>query len=64
MMPLLAAISPRSRKVLGYCAWGALIILLLALSPYLLDFLSRAIDWIIGLFPHSRPLWEETSWLR
>lgn len=63
-MPLFATISPRSRKAIRYCAWGALIVLVLAISPSLLDILSRVIDWIIGLFPHSRPLWEETSWLR
>ena len=64
MMSPLAAISPQWRKAIRYCAGGALIILLLAISPYLLDVLTRTIDWIIELFPHSRPLWEETSWLR
>jgi hypothetical protein len=64
MKLLLAAISPRSRKAFRYCAWGALIVLLLAISPFRLDVLSRTFDWIIGLFHHSRPLWEETSWLR
>ncbi len=64
MTPLLRTISPRSRKAIRYCAWGALIVLLLVISPFLVDLLIRGIDWIIGLFPHSRPLWEETSWLR
>jgi hypothetical protein len=64
MMLILRTISPRSRKVIRYCTWGALIVLVLAISPFLVDVLIRGIDWIIGLFPHSRSLWEETSWLR
>lgn len=64
MRPLFAAISPPSRKLIRSCAWGALIVLFLAISPFLFDVLSRGIDWIIGLFPHSSGLWEESSWLR
>lgn len=64
MKLLLSAISPWSRGTSCYCAWGALIVLPLAVLPFLLDVLGRTIDWIIGVFRQSRPLWEETSWLR
>jgi hypothetical protein len=60
----LAPNSPQWRRAIRYCAWGTLIVLLLVISPFLVQVLIRGIDWIIGPFPHSRPLWEETSWLR
>jgi len=64
MMPPLTAISPRSRKAIRCCARGALIVLLPATSPFFIDVLIRGVDRTIGPFSHSRPLWEETSWLR
>lgn len=64
MMPPLAAISPKPRKAIRYCARGALLVLLSVISPFLFDVLIYGVDRIIGLFPHSRLSWEETSWLR
>lgn len=62
MKRLLAASSPRCRNLRCFGTWSVLIILTLAAVPFLLDVLSRGIDWMIELFPHSDKLWEQPSW--
>jgi hypothetical protein len=64
MRPVFRAISPRSRKVLRFCAMSALMVLIVASLPFLFVILGREIDWIMALFPHSISLWKEPLWLR
>lgn len=62
MKRLLAASSPRCRNLLCFGTWSAPIIVILASMRFLLDVLSRGIDWVIELFSHSDKLWEQPSW--
>jgi hypothetical protein len=59
---LAVEISPRSRTLLMIAGCAVVIILVLANLPFLIDALSRAVDWFIGLFPHPTRLWEESLW--
>ena len=64
MKPLFRAMPPRSRKLLRFAAWAALIVLLLVSLPFLFDVLGRGIDWLTGLFPNPAKSWEALLWLR
>jgi hypothetical protein len=63
MKELSLPFSPRSWKLLCLAAWGLLIVLILALLPFLVDVLSRLADWFTGLLPHPFRSWEESPWL-
>jgi len=52
MKRLFSATSPRWQRLLGFAAWGKLIVLVLASLPFLFDHIGHGIGWIIGLFPH------------
>jgi len=62
MKRLFSAMSPRWQRLLGFAAWGALIVVILASAPFLFDPVGRGIGWIIGLFPHPDESWKECSW--
>lgn len=59
MKELAIAISPRGRKLLRFAAWGVLIVLVLAIAPFLFDVVGRVIDWFIGLLPHPSHSWQD-----
>jgi hypothetical protein len=57
------ALYPRCRNLLRFGLWGGLAGVLLVSSPYLLNILTRGIDWITGPFPDFDNLWEVPLWL-
>lgn len=59
MKELAIAISPRGRKLLRFAAWGVLIVLALAIAPFLFDVVGRVIDWLIGLLHHPSHSWQD-----
>jgi hypothetical protein len=54
--------SPRSRGLLLIAGSGVAVILVLTNLPFLVNALSRTVDWFIGLYPHPTRLWEESLW--
>ena len=62
MKALAVEISPRSRTLLLIAGCAVVTIFVLANLPFLIDALSRTVDWFIGLFPHPTRLWEESIW--
>ena len=59
MKELAIAISPRGRKLLRFAVWSVLIVLALAIAPFLFDVVGRVIDWLIGLLHHPSPSWQD-----
>ena len=62
MKRLFSVMSPRTRRLVEFAAWGALIVMLFASAPFLFDLIGRGIGWIIGLFSHPDELWRECPW--
>jgi hypothetical protein len=59
---LLVGVSPRSRRLLRLVGWAAVVLLILAALPFLVEILLRVADWFTSLFPHSSRLWEVSPW--
>jgi hypothetical protein len=49
---------PRCWNLSRFVLWGGLVAVLLVSSPYVLDILTRGIDWITRSFPSFDKLWE------
>jgi len=62
MKRFFAAMSPWWRPLLGFAAWGVLIVLVLVSLPFLFDLMSRGIGWIVALFPHPDESWKSCPW--
>jgi hypothetical protein len=62
MKRLFLAMAPRWQRLLEFAAWGALIVVILAIAPFLFDLVGRGIGWIIGLVPRPEELWKECPW--
>lgn len=64
MKRLLTAISSRASGIVRVAAGGAVIALLLVSLPFLLEFLSRGIEWIWGSWSIWGKPWEALLWFR
>jgi hypothetical protein len=51
-----------NEKLLRLTGWAAIILLSLALRPFLLHLLNRLADQLIGLCPHLSRLSEDLPW--
>lgn len=55
-------ISSQSRNLIHMACWAAIILLTLAILPFLIDLSVRLAGKLPGLFPDSSCLWEASLW--
>jgi hypothetical protein len=53
---------PRCWNLSRFVVWGWLVAVLLVSSPYVLDILTRGIDWVTRSFLSFAKLWEVPLW--